>query len=819
MIKRISSFFIILIFCVTLVGCHEHQYDKEVISPTCDEQGYTINTCKCGDNYIDSYVDELGHKYGEWKTTKEPTEEDFGEKQRKCSVCNAVENEQISKLSHKHKYEKTVKDPTCQEGGYTLYKCKCGEEYKNNEKNKINHSYSEWKTVTEATEQTEGLKEAICSMCNDVIQEVIPVLTKQEVHVVFDFNGGKLDKELTVEDYPIARKINLTQYLSYDSFGYQACLSETSSAIYWHYIVLVKSEIEGYYEIKEIVYLNHAITQEYDLVVMWHAALKDDKALNDLGSMYANSSFYVGKLVQFENIPSEKGDCNITMNVLGYSKNSDTMAQIYKEETTLPTLSPKEDCEFLGWRSSIDNQIYTVFPGYYDYTNYIEYTAEWKLIKVTPAERIEYTYLDIVKYLDKIGEINEDIELVNEDVIRETKIEYESSNGNILSSTGKFNRPYEDRSITLTIKISYGTVEKKFTYQFNVKGYKKLENIASSYVYTGYDKLTNEFFDTMDIIYCAFVLIDVDGGFTGVNGTGGNISGTNKTYLNYMKNIVIPQAHKRGGWVVASLGGGGSAYDIAYEKICSDEKKLDVFVKNVINLINEYGFDGIDIDWEIPDNGKTFTKLMEKLYPAVKANNKHHLVTAAIGGGLWQPPKYDLTNSKQYLDYINVMTYNMVSNSGYHHTSLYSSKEYFDKENKVGHTLTSCSIDESVKIYKNSYGVEANQLILGAAFYGMKQTRSSVNGEWKAAGTISYTNIKNSYMNSSNYECFYDTTCQAAYILSKDKLTFISYDNIESVKAKCDYIKKIGAAGIMYWQNGQDTTGDLVGAIKDGLNK
>ena len=39
------------------------------------------------------------------------------------------------------------------------------------------------------------------------------------------------------------------------------------------------------------------------------------------------------------------------------------------------------------------------------------------------------------------------------------------------------------------------------------------------------------------------------------------------------------------------------------------------------------------------------------------------------------------------------------------------------------------------------------------------------------------------------------------------------------MKAKCDYVKKIGAAGIMYWQNGQDTTGDLVGAIKDGLNK
>ena len=31
---------------------------------------------------------------------------------------------------------------------------------------------------------------------NDVIQEVIPILTKQKVQVMFDFNGGKLTKEL-----------------------------------------------------------------------------------------------------------------------------------------------------------------------------------------------------------------------------------------------------------------------------------------------------------------------------------------------------------------------------------------------------------------------------------------------------------------------------------------------------------------------------------------------------------------------------------------------------------------------------------------------
>ena len=45
----------------------------------------------------------------------------------------------------------------------------------------------------------------------------------------------------------------------------------------------------------------------------------------------------------------------------------------------------------------------------------------------------------------------------------------------------------------------------------------------------------------------------------------------------------------------------------------------------------------------------------------------------------------------------------MVGNGGYHHTALYKSNKLFDSENKVGHTLQTCSIEESVDIYKKEY--------------------------------------------------------------------------------------------------------------------
>ena len=40
-----------------------HHHDAVVTAPTCTEKGYTTHTCACGDSYVDSYTDALGHSY------------------------------------------------------------------------------------------------------------------------------------------------------------------------------------------------------------------------------------------------------------------------------------------------------------------------------------------------------------------------------------------------------------------------------------------------------------------------------------------------------------------------------------------------------------------------------------------------------------------------------------------------------------------------------------------------------------------------------------------------------------------------------------
>ena len=50
-----------------------HSYTSVVTEPTCTAQGYTTYTCTCGDSYVDSYTNALGHSFGEWTVTTAPT--------------------------------------------------------------------------------------------------------------------------------------------------------------------------------------------------------------------------------------------------------------------------------------------------------------------------------------------------------------------------------------------------------------------------------------------------------------------------------------------------------------------------------------------------------------------------------------------------------------------------------------------------------------------------------------------------------------------------------------------------------------------------
>ena len=77
------------------VEAHEHSYTAVVTPPTCTEKGYTTHTCSCGDSYVDTYVDALGHAWDSGKVTKQPTATETGIRTYTCTRCHETKTETI----------------------------------------------------------------------------------------------------------------------------------------------------------------------------------------------------------------------------------------------------------------------------------------------------------------------------------------------------------------------------------------------------------------------------------------------------------------------------------------------------------------------------------------------------------------------------------------------------------------------------------------------------------------------------------------------------------------------------------------------------
>ena len=74
---------------------HTHSYKDVVTAPTCTAKGYTTHTCACGDSYVDTYTDALGHAWDSGKVTKPATETEDGVKTFTCTRCGEAKTEVI----------------------------------------------------------------------------------------------------------------------------------------------------------------------------------------------------------------------------------------------------------------------------------------------------------------------------------------------------------------------------------------------------------------------------------------------------------------------------------------------------------------------------------------------------------------------------------------------------------------------------------------------------------------------------------------------------------------------------------------------------
>ena len=106
---------------------HYWVIDNRVFA-TCTTSGYTRFICDdCGTEGDTVTMSALGHKFGAWFTTTQPTCMEIGIQKRECTQCSVTETKPIAKTDHNWDAGKVVAQPTTSQEGVMQWICNmCG---------------------------------------------------------------------------------------------------------------------------------------------------------------------------------------------------------------------------------------------------------------------------------------------------------------------------------------------------------------------------------------------------------------------------------------------------------------------------------------------------------------------------------------------------------------------------------------------------------------------------------------------------------------------------------------------------------------------
>lgn len=201
-----------------------------------------------------------------------------------------------------------------------------------------------------------------------------------------------------------------------------------------------------------------------------------------------------------------------------------------------------------------------------------------------------------------------------------------------------------------------------------------------------------------------------------------------------------------GGWE-RSIGG--------FQAIIDESKKRENFVASLLNALDEYGLDGVDLDWEYPATESQWKGLGE-VTRMIKAANPNVIVTMAIISTYGHNAFIQRYGIEKNVDLFNVMAYDQ---PGQHSTYEFA--------------------DQLIRAW-SFYNLPMKKLTLGLPFYGKDIYTSSAR---------TYSQIVNAYGLTDP---------------SIDQVDNVYFNGIDTIRLKMDLVKRNEMAGVMIWEIGQD---------------
>lgn len=280
--------------------------------------------------------------------------------------------------------------------------------------------------------------------------------------------------------------------------------------------------------------------------------------------------------------------------------------------------------------------------------------------------------------------------------------------------------------------------------------------------------------------------------------------------------------------ILFSVGGWG--WSNYFSDAVLTESSRRKFAKTNAAIVEDYDLDGVDIDWEYPgmrgednvfrlEDKENFTLMFEAIRKELDdlsaKTGKRYLLTTAIPCFTRFIEITEMGKAQKYLDYINLMAYDFYvsGDTAGHHSNLYPSESY-DKE-QSGH-----------RAYQEytSAGVPAEKLVLGVPFYGRSWYMETADNHGinrpvdSLARGGGYSFVKDSLSTRAGFVRYWDDKAKSPYLFNEATNQLVTYDDEESIKIKCAYVKEKGMAGVMFWQYASDPKEYLINAIHETQN-
>lgn len=277
---------------------------------------------------------------------------------------------------------------------------------------------------------------------------------------------------------------------------------------------------------------------------------------------------------------------------------------------------------------------------------------------------------------------------------------------------------------------------------------------------------------------------------------------------------------------------GGWSWSGRFSDVALTDASRTAFADSVVNFLVQYGFDGVDLDWEYPVAGglstnihrpedkQNFTLLLQKIREKLDArgtiDSKHYLLTIAGAAGTWYINNVELNVLHNYLDYATIMTYDIHGTWDSYtdfNAPLYANTDASPQDK--------WSVDQSVKAWINA-GFPASKIVMGVPFYGYiyKAVTNKNNGlyqTYSGGQSISYKDIAANYLNMPSFIRYFHSQSMVPWLF--DGSTFITYEDEISMAKKAQYMKSNSLGGIGIWELSQDPNRVLLNALYNELIK